>query len=217
MSASKERMLRRVAADITPGMSVNLGIGLPSAVINYLPASAAVALHTENGMVGIGPPLPGEASNRNLIDSGGTFISSIPGSAFIDSASSFAIVRSGRLDLTLLGAFEVAANGDLANWRIPGKFSPGPGGAIELAQKARRVGIVMNHTDRTGRPKIVASCSLPLTAAGCVDRIYTDMAVLDITAAGLTLVEISSDTTFDELRAATAAPIRVPDSEIPSF
>lgn len=217
MATSRTRMLRRVAADITPGMRINLGIGLPSLVIDYLPQNSGIGLHTENGLVGIGASSPDVAPNRNLIDSGGNFISTVPGSAFLDSAVSFAIVRSGRLDLTLMGAFEVASNGDLANWKIPGKFSPGPGGAIELAQKARRVGIVMAHTNRDGRPKIVGSCSLPLTAAGCVNRIYTEMAVLDVTDRGLTLVAISQDTTFEELCKATGAPILVPSSQVESF
>lgn len=217
MSSPKERLLKRVAADITPGMTVNLGIGLPAAVIDYLPHSAAVALHTENGLVGIGPTLRPHEANRNLIDSGGNYISTVPGSTFLDSADSFAIVRSGRLDLTLLGAFEVASNGDLANWKIPGKFSPGVGGAIELAQKARRVGVIMNHTDRAGNPKIVSACTLPLTAPRCVDRIYTDLAVLDVTDSGLTLVELACDTTIDDLCNTTDAEIEVPVGEVVRF
>ena len=134
-----------------------------------------------------------------------------------DSAVSFAIVRSGRLDLTLLGAFEVAGNGDLANWMIPGSFTPGAGGAIELAQKARRVGVITTHTDKAGRPKIVARCTLPLTAPACVDRIYSDLAVCDVTPEGLRLVELATGISVDEVVAKTGAPLILPEGEIPRF
>ncbi|MGD9864976.1 MAG: CoA-transferase, partial [Pseudodonghicola sp.] len=136
MSDARTRMIARAAREIAPGMVVNLGIGLPTQVVDHLAPGLPVCLHTENGMTGIGPSLPPEAADRNLIDAGGAYVSPIPGSAYFDSATSFALVRSGRLDLTMLGAFEVAQTGDLANWKIPGKFSPGAGGAIELAQKA---------------------------------------------------------------------------------
>ncbi|RVG20381.1 3-oxoacid CoA-transferase subunit B [Sinorhizobium meliloti] len=204
-------MLRRAAADILPGMTVNLGIGLPTEVLQYVPANMPVCLHSENGITGVGPVLSAEKADRNLIDAGGAYVSAIPGTAFFDSAISFAIVRSGRLDLTLLGAFEVAANGDLANWKIPGKFSPGMGGAIELAQKARRVGVIMTHTDRKGNSKILAECTLPLTVKGRVNRIYTDMAILDVTPTGLELVEIAGGVSLSELREATRAPLHVAD------
>ncbi len=210
-SNAKERMLRRAAADILPGMTVNLGIGLPTEVLQYVPANMPVCLHSENGITGVGPVLSAEKADRNLIDAGGAYVSAIPGTAFFDSAISFAIVRSGRLDLTLLGAFEVAANGDLANWKIPGKFSPGMGGAIELAQKARRVGVIMTHTDRKGNSKILAECTLPLTVKGRVNRIYTDMAILDVTPTGLELVEIAEGVSLSELREATRAPLHVAD------
>lgn len=210
-SNAKERMLRRAAADILPGMTVNLGIGLPTEVLQYVPANMPVCLHSENGITGVGPVLSAEKADRNLIDAGGAYVSAIPGTAFFDSAISFAIVRSGRLDLTLLGAFEVAANGDLANWKIPGKFSPGMGGAIELAQKARRVGVIMTHTDRKGNSKILAECTLPLTVKGRVNRIYTDMAILDVTPTGLELVEIAGGVSLSELREATRAPLHVAD------
>jgi 3-oxoacid CoA-transferase subunit B len=176
-----------------------------------------VCLHSENGIAGVGPVLSPDKADRNLIDAGGAYVSAIPGTAFFDSAVSFAIVRSGRLDLSLLGAFEVAANGDLANWKIPGKFSPGMGGAIELAQKARRVGVIMMHTDRKGNPKILSRCTLPLTARGHVNRIYTDMAVFDITAEGLQLREIAIGSDLTELRAATGAAFHVPDQDLPRF
>ncbi len=216
-SNAKERMLKRAAADIAPGMTVNLGIGLPTEVLQHVEPGLPVCLHSENGIAGVGPVLSPDKADRNLIDAGGAYVSAIPGTAFFDSAVSFAIVRSGRLDLSLLGAFEVAANGDLANWKIPGKFSPGMGGAIELAQKARRVGVIMMHTDRRGNPKILDRCTLPLTARGHVNRIYTDMAVFDITADGLQLREIALGTDLTELRAATGAPFHVPDQDLPRF
>ena len=210
-------MLRRAAADIEAGMIVNLGIGLPTQVLNYVPADLPVCLHSENGIAGVGPAPESAQVDRNLIDAGGAYVSPIPGSSYFDSALSFAIVRSGRLDLTLLGAFEVAGNGDLANWMIPDKFSPGAGGAIELAQKARRVGVITTHTDKRGNPKILAACKLPLTARACVDRIYTDMAVCDVTPEGLRLTEIAEGAAVEDVVAATGAPLIVFDRHLPTF
>lgn len=210
-------MVARAAREIAPGMVVNLGIGLPTKVINHLPADFPVCLHTENGLTGIGPTLSPEMADRNLIDAGGAYVSTIPGSAFFDSATSFAIVRSGRLDLTMLGAFEVSAAGDLANWKIPGKFSPGVGGGIELAQKARRVVVLTTHTDRVGNAKLKQSCALPLTARSCVSRIFTDMAVIDVTADGFVLVETAEGVSAADVAAATDAPLTVPDAPLPTF
>ena len=210
-------MVARAAREIQPGMVVNLGIGLPTKVVNHLPADFPVCLHTENGLTGIGPSLPPDQANRNLIDAGGAYVSTIPGSAFFDSATSFALVRSGRLDLTMLGAFEVAANGDLANWKIPGKFSPGVGGGIELAQKARRVVILTTHTDRTGAAKLKQRCTLPLTAQACVARIFTDMAVIDVGPDGFSLVEVAQGVSVAQIIAATDAPLDIPDTELPTF
>ncbi len=216
-SNARSRMLARAAADIAPGMCVNLGIGLPTQVVAHLPTGAQVCLHSENGISGVGPVRPAGQEDRNLIDAGGSYVSTLPGAAFFDSALSFAIVRSGRLDLTLLGAFEVAANGDLANWIIPGRFSPGPGGAIELAQRARRVGVLTAHVDKAGNPKIVERCTLPLTAAGCVNRIYSDMAVCDVTPDGLVLRELAEGVRAEDVVAATGARLTVPDTELPVF
>ena len=210
-------MLRRAAADIEAGMVVNLGIGLPTQVLNYVPADLPVCLHSENGIAGVGPMPQRAQVDRNLIDAGGAYVSPIPGSSYFDSALSFAIVRSGRLDLTLLGAFEVAGNGDLANWMIPEKFSPGAGGAIELAQKARRVGVITTHTDKRGNPKILDACKLPLTARACVDRIYTDMAVCDVTPEGLRLTEIAEGVAVEDVVVATGAQLIVPDRPLPTF
>lgn len=216
-ASPKDRMLARAARDIRAGMVVNLGIGLPTQVLAHVPRDLPVCLHSENGISGTGPAMARGSEDRNLIDAGGAYVSTLPGGAFFDSATSFAIVRSGRLDLTLLGAFEVAGNGDLANWMIPGRFSPGAGGAIELAQKARRVGVLTMHNDKAGNPKIVQRCSLPLTAAGCVSRIYTDIAVCDVTPQGLVLRELAEGVSADEVRARTGADLSVPDAPLPRF
>ncbi|WP_258547019.1 CoA-transferase subunit beta [Phaeobacter gallaeciensis] len=217
MSNARERMVARAAREIAPGMVVNLGIGLPTKVINHLSADFPVCLHTENGLAGIGPTLPPEMADRNLIDAGGAYVSTVPGSAFFDSATSFAMVRSGRLDLTMLGAFEVGANGDLANWKIPGKFSPGVGGGIELAQKARRVVVLTAHTDRAGNPKLKAACSLPLTAHRCVARIFTEMAVIDVGPQGFVLVEMAQGVSLPEVIEATGAPLVIPQTPPATF
>lgn len=210
-------MIARAAREIQSGMVVNLGIGLPTKVVNYLPADFPVCLHTENGLAGIGPTAAPHVADRNLIDAGGAYVTTVPGSSFFDSATSFAIVRSGRLDLTMLGAFEVSANGDLANWKIPGKFSPGVGGGVELAQKARRVIVLTSHTDRAGNPKLKVQCDLPLTAKTCVSRIFTDMAVVDVCAGGFKLVEIAEGIAVADIVKATGAPLIVPDTPLPTF
>lgn len=210
-------MLRRAARDIGAGMTVNLGIGLPTQVLQYVPAGLAVCLHSENGIAGVGPVVATARADRNLIDAGGAYVSALPGTSYFDSAVSFAIVRGGRLDLTLLGAFEVAGNGDLANWIIPGRFTPGAGGAMELAQKAGKVAVITTHLDKDGRPKILARCTLPLTAPGCVQRIYTDMAVCDVTPEGLMLTEIAEGVLLRDVIAATGAELIVPDTPLPRF
>lgn len=217
MSNARARMIARAAREIASGMVVNLGIGMPTKVVDYLPEQFPVCLHTENGLTGVGPTLPPDQADRNLIDAGGAYISTVPGSAFFDSALSFALVRSGRLDLTMLGAFEVSQAGDLANWKIPGKYSPGAGGGIELAQKARRVVVLTTHTDRNGQPKLLVDCTLPLTARRCVDRIFTDMAVIDVTPQGFALLEIAEGLSVDDMINATGAPLALPAGSIPTF
>ncbi|MBS9718750.1 3-oxoacid CoA-transferase subunit B [Pseudohalocynthiibacter aestuariivivens] len=214
---AKERMLRRAAKDIEAGMTVNLGIGLPTQVMTYVSKDLPVCLHSENGIAGVGALVTKDKADRNLIDAGGAYISPVPGASYFDSAVSFALVRSGRLDLTLLGAFEVAANGDLANWIIPGRFAAGVGGAIELAQKARKVGVITTHTDKHGNPKILERCTLPLTAINCVDRIYTDMAVCDITSEGLILKEIAEGVSVEDVVNATGADLTIPSAPLPTF
>lgn len=211
MSNANHRMIARAAREIKPGMVVNLGIGLPTKVVDHLTEEMEICLHTENGLAGMGPTLLFDAADRNLIDAGGAYVSAVPGAAFFDSATSFAIVRSGRLDLTMLGAFEVAQNGDLANWKIPGKFSPGVGGGVELAQKAKSVVILTTHKDRRGNSKLKATCSLPITAPKCVSRIITDMAVIDVTSQGFSLVEIAQGITVKDVVDATDADLVLPD------
>ena len=198
-------------------MTVNLGIGLPTLLVDFLEKGFPVCLHSENGIAGQGPAVSHERADRNLIDAGGAYVSTLPGTSFFDSATSFALVRGGRLDLTILGALQVAGNGDLANWTIPGRFTPGVGGGMELAQKARRVVVLCTHTDKRGQPKLVRQCSLPLTAPACVDRIYTDMAVIDITTEGMVLREIAEEYGIDEVVAATEAPLLIHENEIGRF
>jgi 3-oxoacid CoA-transferase subunit B len=210
-------MIRRVAREIRAGMTVNLGIGLPTRIIDFVERDLSVCLHSENGIAGVGAGVDYDSADRNLIDAGGTYVSTQPGTAFFDSAVSFALVRRGRLDLTVLGAFEVAMNGDLANWMIPGLFTPGVGGGMELAQKARRVVVMMTHCDKRGRAKILRRCNLPLTAAACVARIYTELAVIDIDDGVLLLRELAEGVSADEVIAATDAPLEVPENNIPTF
>ena len=217
LSDARTRMVARAAREIAPGMMVNLGIGLPTRVVDHLPDDLPVCLHTENGLAGVGPTVPLDAADRNLIDAGGAYISVLPGGVFFDSATSFAMVRAGRLDLTMLGAFEVAQNGDLANWKIPGKFSPGVGGGIELAQKAARVVVLTTHVDRKGNPKLLADCQLPLTAKGCVARVFTDMAVIDVTATGFALRELANGVSVKQVIEATGAPLSIPDGDLAVF
>jgi 3-oxoacid CoA-transferase subunit B len=214
---ARERMIRNAAAEIEAGMTVNLGIGLPTRLVNYLDPGMSICLHSENGITGVGPVLDFDQADRNLIDAGGAYVSILPGAAFFDSAVSFSIVRRGRVDLTVLGAFEVAMNGDLANWMVPGVFAAGVGGGMELAQKARRVVIIMTHRDRQGKSKLVRKCSLPITATACVHRIYTDMAVIDVVEQGLILRQIATGITVDEVIEATAAPLQIPDDPIATF
>ena len=216
-SSDKKRMIRRAAREIQPGMTVNLGIGLPTRIVEHLEPDLPVCLHSENGIAGVGPAVAHDQADRSLIDAGGAYVSALPGTTFFDSAVSFALVRGGRLDLAILGALQVAANGDLANWIIPGRFTPGVGGGMELAQKARRVVVLSTHLDKRGQSKIVSECSLPLTAPACVNRVVTDMAVLDILPDGMVLREIAEELTIEDVVAATDARLLLPKSDLPTF
>lgn len=216
-SNDKTNMLCRAAKEIQAGMIVNLGIGYPTKVLEYIEPDMPVCLHSENGISGVGPAVSYEEANQNLIDAGGAYVSILPGTAFFDSSVSFSLVRRGGLDLTILGALQVSETGDLANWTIPGLFTPGPGGAIELAQKARRVVILTTHCDKRGQSKIVRECSLPLTASACVSRVYTDMAVLDVTPEGLVLREKAQGLSVDDIIAVTDANLIIPATGISTF
>jgi 3-oxoacid CoA-transferase subunit B len=215
--AYKERIARRAAREICPGHLINLGIGIPTLISSYLDPDDGVCIHSENGILGMGPAVSLAAADRNLIDAGGTYVGVEPGAAYFDSAVSFALVRSGRLDIAFLGALEVSATGDLANWIIPGKLTPGIGGGMELAQKARRVIVTMTHTDRNGSPKILPKCTLPLTAPACVSLIITDLAVMAVAAGGLVLRELAAGVSLAEVIAKTAAPLQIPAGELPTF
>lgn len=217
MSYDQQRILARAAREIEPGQIVNLGIGLPSQLFNYIPDDAQVLVHSENGILGGRPCHPDEAIDYDMIDAGGAYITTCPGASLFDSSMSFAMIRRGRVDVTFMGAFEVDEVGNLANWKIPGKFSPGIGGAMELAQKVRRLVIMCSHNDKHGNPKILHRCRLPLTAPRCVSRIITDKAVMDVTPQGLEVVDIAEGLSIDALRAATEATLIIDASRVGSY
>jgi 3-oxoacid CoA-transferase B subunit len=213
----KHAVAARAAQEIAPGQVVNLGIGLPTLILRHIPPEHGCLVHSENGILGMGLPCALDEADPMCIDAGGGYVRTRQGASFFDSATSFAIVRGGRLDIAFLGTLEVAENGDLANWIIPGRFAPGIGGAMELAQKARRLVVLTAHTTRTGEPKILGRCTLPLTAKGCVDRIITELAVLDPTPDGLVLRELARGVEADEVLEKTGAPVRIPDGPLPTF
>lgn len=207
---AKILIARRVAREIAPGSLVNLGIGLPSMVANYVPADRGVFFQAENGVIGLGARPPEGMEDPHLTDAGGGFVTAVPGAASIDSAMSFGLIRGGHLDMTVLGGLEVDAMGRLANWKVPGKMVPGMGGAMDLVTGARRVIVAMQHSAK-GRSKVVPKCSLPLTSARPVDMVVTDLAVLKVTADGLVLSERAPGVSVDTVVAETDAPLVVPD------
>ncbi|MFM2337397.1 MAG: hypothetical protein RL115_590 [Bacteroidota bacterium] len=216
MALTKEQIAQRIAKELKDGYYVNLGIGIPTLVANYIPKSVNVVLQSENGLLGMGPfPIDGE-ENADLINAGKQTITTVPGSAFFDSAMSFGMIRAGKVDLTVLGAMEVSDNGDIANWKIPGKMVKGMGGAMDLVASAKNIIVAMMHTNPKGESKLLPTCTLPLTGVRCVKKIVSDLAVLDVTPQGFKLLERAPGVTVKEIRNKTLGKLIV-EGEVPEI
>lgn len=218
MALDKYQIANRIAKEIRDGYYVNLGIGIPTLVANYIPAGIKVILQSENGLLGMGPFPEEGKEDADLINAGKQTITTLPGSSFFDSALSFGMIRSGKVDLTVLGAMEVSENGDIANWKIPGKMVKGMGGAMDLVASAKNIIVAMMHTNPKGESKLLPTCSLPLTGLKCVKKIVTDLAVIEITDAGFKLLERAPGVSIEEIQDKTAGKLIVagiiPEMEI---
>lgn len=212
MALTKEQIARRIAQELKDGFYVNLGIGIPTLVANYIPAGVNVVLQSENGLLGMGPfPYEGE-EDPDLINAGKQTITLVPGSVFFDSAMSFGMIRAGKVDLTVLGAMEVADNGDIANWKIPNKMVKGMGGAMDLVAAAQNIIVAMQHTNPKGESKLLPRCTLPLTGVGCVRKVVSDLGVFDITPEGFKCLELAPGVSVDEIKAKTAGRLVIADN-----